>query len=300
MRKDGSVNDVVTGEAVALDLQVAQFPSRALAAFLDMLVLIGLMWAASLLLFALLASGETDSALAVAVNLVVLLLVLLGYPVLFETLTRGRTLGKMALGLRVVRDDGGPITFRQALIRGLMGVVFERPGLLLLGFGTSIAILVMMLSSRAKRLGDMMAGTVVLQERVAVRAGIVPPMPPPLVGWAATLDLTDMDDRLALNVRRYLARLGQLNPAAQVTVGERLAAQVAAKTTPPAPPGTPTWAYLAAVLAERRRREDGRFAALLAQQNLRQAARTVATPPPGTPAPVPAAVRADTGFLAPS
>ena len=60
------------------------------------------------------------------------MLVFLGYPVAMETLTRGRTLGKMALGLRVVRDDGGPITFRQALVRGLVGLALERPGLFLL------------------------------------------------------------------------------------------------------------------------------------------------------------------------
>ena len=46
-------------------------------------------------------------------------LAIVGYPVIFETATRGRTLGKMALGLRVVSDDGGPERFRQALFRAL-------------------------------------------------------------------------------------------------------------------------------------------------------------------------------------
>ena len=94
------------------------------------------------------------------------MLVFLGYPVAMETLTRGRTLGKMALGLRVVRDDGGPITFRQALVRGLVGLALERPGLVLLGFGPALGMIVAMFSARGKRIGDMAAGTVVLQERL--------------------------------------------------------------------------------------------------------------------------------------
>ena len=57
-------------------------------------------------------------------------LVFAGYPILMEWLTRGRTLGKIWLGLRVVRDDGGPIGFRQALVRGLAGLLIEKPGLL--------------------------------------------------------------------------------------------------------------------------------------------------------------------------
>ena len=47
----------------------------------------------------------------------------MGYPAVFETATRGRSLGKMALGLRVVSDDGGPERFRQALFRALAGVI---------------------------------------------------------------------------------------------------------------------------------------------------------------------------------
>ena len=54
---------------------------------------------------------------------------LLGYPVGIEMLTRGRSAGKALLGLRVVRDDGGPVRFRQALTRGLVGAAIEWPGI---------------------------------------------------------------------------------------------------------------------------------------------------------------------------
>ena len=59
----------------------------------------------------------------------------------------------------------------------------------------------MLLNERNKRLGDLLAGTVVLQERVAARGGAVAEMPPPLAGWAAGLDLSRLPDGLALSAR---------------------------------------------------------------------------------------------------
>ncbi|MGR6997902.1 RDD family protein [Yinghuangia aomiensis] len=114
------MSDLVTGEAVSLDLQPARLASRAIAFTLDLL-----MQGACLLLFGwglgTLLTG-VDPALGTAVVLVFVVAVLLGWPVGWETATRGRSPGKMALGLRVVRDDGGPVRFRHALVRGLVGI----------------------------------------------------------------------------------------------------------------------------------------------------------------------------------
>jgi hypothetical protein len=175
-----------------------------------------------------------------------------------ETLTRGRTLGKMVLGLRVVRDDGGPIAFRQALVRGLVGLVLERPGILVGVLGPAIGMIVAMFSARGKRIGDMAAGTVVLQERLPLRPQWTPVMPPPLAGWAQTLDLAGLDDALALWVREFLGRTGELAAPAREAIAAELVDELRARTTPDPPPGTPAWAYLSAVLAERRRREEDR------------------------------------------
>jgi uncharacterized RDD family membrane protein YckC len=254
------VYDVVTGEAVALDLRIAQLPSRLVAAVIDLVVILVLLYA----LFLLVAAAGTagfDEALAAAVSTVLIIVTFLGYPVIFETLTRGRTLGKMAMGLRVVRDDGGPITFRHALVRGLIGLALERPGLFLLGLGPALGMIVSMFSATGKRIGDMAAGTMVLQERVSSRPGWAPIMPAPLVIWATTLDLTGLDDSLALSVRQFLGRAGQFYPAARERLGRELADEVRACTTPAPPAGTPGWAYLTAILAERRRREEARIAA---------------------------------------
>jgi uncharacterized RDD family membrane protein YckC len=254
---------VVTGEAVALDLRVAQLPSRVVAALIDfavMAVAFGVLGGIAGQLVAV-----DDSAAAAALTIVVVVLVFLGYPLVFETLSRGRTLGKMAMGLRVVRDDGGPITFRHALVRSVVGLALERPGVILLGLGTALAMFVMVFNRDGKRIGDAWAGTIVLQERVTgAGVGFLPYLPPSLAPWAARLDLTAVDDRLALAIRQFLTRVHRLDPAARAELGRRLVAEVAARTAPPAPPGTPGWAYLTAVLAERRRREEARLAALRA------------------------------------
>ncbi len=240
---------VVTGEAVALDLRTASAGSRGIAALIDLSV-IAVALIVLLFIVALAGSGANEDTVE-ALLIVVYVGVLVGYPVGMETLWRGRTLGKAAMGLRVVRDDGGPIRFRHALVRGLVGVVLEKAGVTL-GF---LAFVCIVGSSRHKRVGDMLAGTVVLSERVpAAGAGEVAiKMPRPLASWAAGLDLTAVDDALALRARQLLLRAGQLSPTARDQLQHDLAAQLVARVGPP-PPDAPDWAVLAAVVAERGRR----------------------------------------------
>jgi len=245
---------IITGEAVALDLRPAGVATRALAVAIDLVAQATLLFVASLLLFRFALSA--NSAAYAAISLALTVLVLLGYPVLFETLTRGRTPGKMALGLRVVRDDGGPIRFRHALVRGLIGVVLEKPGF---SFG-AIAVITMLASRNGKRVGDMAAGTVVLLERVPVRVAPPPPMPPALAMWASGLDLSGVGDELALRARQFLTRAPEFDPAVRDRIGAELVAEVGLRTSAPIPPGVPGWAYLSAVLAERRNREMSRVA----------------------------------------
>ena len=148
---------MVTGDAVVLDVQIAQLPVRALSALIDLTVVfvayvIGLLlWAATL--------TDLDSALSGAVLIIFTVLALVGYPIIFETTTRGRSLGKMALGLRVVSDDGGPERFRQALFRALAGFVE------IWMFAGGPAVICSLVSPRGKRIGDVFAGTMVISER---------------------------------------------------------------------------------------------------------------------------------------
>ena len=244
------MHQLVIGEAVPVDLRVARVGSRTVVAILDTLVCLAATFVVLGVLRPVLAAS--DDALQVAINLIVLVGIWVGYPVAAETLWNGRTLGKAAMGVRVVRDDGGPVRFRHALVRGLVWFLVEMPILF-------IPILTSMVSSRAKRVGDLLAGTVVIQERVPKQSVSVPPMPPALAGWAATLDLARLTNELALSARSFLGRVHQLSPAAREHLGGQMVALVQAVVTPPPPPGTPGWAYLAAVLQERRRREELRL-----------------------------------------
>ena len=115
------MTDVVTGEAVVLDVPCARFPSRLVAIVIDMTAQILLVVALLLIIGA--SGAHMNAASLAAIALAALVGVIVGYPTVFETLSRGRTLGKLALGLRVVGDDGGPERFRQALVRALAAVV---------------------------------------------------------------------------------------------------------------------------------------------------------------------------------
>lgn len=247
-------SELVTGEAVVLDLHVAKLASRGLAMALDVLVQFALLFGA--LFVITLAVPPDDEALALTLLLVLLVLVMVGYPVIFETLSRGRSLGKLAVGLRVVRVDGGPIRFRHALTRGLAGFVVDFWALGLFG---AVAVVVSLCSSNGRRVGDFLAGTLVVRDRVPETADHTAiAMPPWLAGWASHLDLTRLPDDLALASRQFLARFAQLSPEASHALGRRLAQQVADRLGTPVPPGVPPWAFLAAVLAERRNRDHAR------------------------------------------
>ncbi|MGW5680451.1 RDD family protein [Nonomuraea sp. NPDC003754] len=245
------MSEVVTGDAVVVEVRVAQPPIRAVALAIDMIVQIVLLVGAVTLVFS--ASVVSDPALAAAVSILISVLVMVGYPVVFETATRGRSLGKLALGLRVVSDDGGPERFRQALFRGLAGV------LEFWTFFGAPALIASLVSQRGKRLGDAFAGTIVISERGPSGTSQPVLMPPELRGWAQTLELSQLPDEVAGAARQYLLRWHDLSPAVQHEMGVRIATQVAAYVTPPPPPGVPPHAYLSAVLAERRRRDHARL-----------------------------------------
>jgi len=253
------MTEVVTGEAVVLDVPCARFPSRMLAIIIDMTVQIVLLIA----FFAIIGATGThmNPASLAALAVTAMVLIIVGYPAAFETLSRGRSLGKMALGLRVVGDDGGPERFRQALVRALASIIE------IWGLTGAPALICSLLSAKGKRIGDLFAGTFVIQERLPRRRGL-PPMltviPPPLVGWAQALELSGLDDHTAEQAGSYLRRFYELAPAARDEFGQRIAMAVAAKVTPPPPPGTPPAAFLAAVLAVRRHREAARLAAMQA------------------------------------
>ncbi|MEO3978997.1 RDD family protein [Streptomyces sp. CAU 1734] len=242
---------LVTGDAVVLGLRPARLPSRLLAMAIDMAVA----WGGYLLVSMGLAvsTGSLDDAAVTAVSIASFLLVLVGVPIAVETLSHGRSLGKLACGLRVVREDGGPIRFRHALVRGAMGVAE-----ILMTFGT-IACIASLVSARGRRIGDVFAGTLVVRERLpAGRGAEVPPPPAWPAGRFAELDLSAVPDQLWLSIHQCLTRMSQLDGAVGAGLAERLANDLVDRTGVPAPEGVPPAAFLAAVVHERRAREARR------------------------------------------
>ncbi|MEU3049125.1 RDD family protein [Streptomyces sp. NPDC006984] len=260
------MSGLVTGDAVVLGLQPARLPSRALALLIDLVVV----WTVYLIVMVgvVLASTVLDDAAVAALSVVAFLLVPVGAPIAVETLSRGRSLGKLACGLRVVRDDGGPVRFRHALVRGAMGVVE-----IMLSFGV-IACIASLVSARGRRIGDVFAGTLVVRERVPAQrtAWVVPPPPVWLAGRFTGLDLSGVPDDLWLAIRQYLTRMRQLDPAVSWSVAVRLAGDLAFRTGAPVPDGVPPAAYLAAVVHERQGRDVRRAHAAAARASAHAAA----------------------------
>ncbi|OKJ49084.1 RDD family protein [Streptomyces sp. CB02115] len=246
------MSELVTGDAVVLGLRPARLPSRALASAIDLAVTFVVFILVSVVLG--IASVSLDEAAVAAIGVASFLLVLIGGPVAVETLSHGRSLGKLACGLRVVRDDGGPIRFRHALVRGAMGLVE-----ILMTFG-ALASIASLVSARGRRIGDVFAGTLVIRERVAAtgRSVSVPPPPPWLVGRFAQLDLSAVPDELWLAIRQYLTRMQQLDPGVGRSIAERLAGELVARTGAATPQGVPAAAFLAAVVHERQSRDARR------------------------------------------
>ena len=247
-----TTDDLVTGEAVALDLPPAGLGPRIASGLLDVTVTL-LLLVGVVLLFTV-AALDTDEALLWVAFVGAMIFVFLVFPTTLETMTRGKSLGHYALGLRTVRDDAGPISFQHAFVRSLVGIVE------IYMFSGGPAFFSALMSSRGKRLGDFAAGTYVVRERVRLRLAAPPQMPPPLAAWAAGADMASLPTGLALAVRQFLGRLPQIDPAARASLGGRLAEQVSAYVAPPPPAGTPPEAFLAAVVASRRERDSARLA----------------------------------------
>lgn len=241
------VHELLSGEAVAIDVQPVGVVFRALGALIDIVLSF-----AVLLLFGWLNSwasevgllDEATSRILIIVTIVVSLVVL---PCTIEIAMRGRSLGKLAIGGRVVRTDGGAITMRHSIIRALSGVLETY---MTLG---AVAIVTGAFSPRSQRLGDLLAGTYCQRVRTKPLAIRAPAMPHHLEGWAQLADVALLPDRLGRRITQFLTHAPAMAPAARLHVATSLLAE----TTPyvsPAPEGHPELA-LQAILAVRRQRE---------------------------------------------
>jgi uncharacterized RDD family membrane protein YckC len=268
---------MVTPEAVALEFQTANIGSRILAYLIDMVIVV----AGILVGVAAVALGQASGAVlpdwvGLALVLVLLPAWYLGYFIASETLWRGRTVGKAALGLRVVTREGAPVRFRHAAVRALLGLVdFGVAG----GF---FAVVFILFTRDNQRLGDLVAGTLVLRERsgLAAPAPVSFAPPPGLEGYAATLDTSRLTLQEYQAVRTFLLRAASLPPGPRASLAVQLAGPLAARLRPPPPPGVAPEAFLHCVAAAYQRRQRPPLAGSAP-------AAQPAPPPPAGPAPAP-------------
>src|SRR4051794_36377473 len=176
-----SPDDLVTGEAVALDLPPASVAARVASGLLDVLTMAAV--AFCVLFLALVVSFHADGALQHVPVVCSLMAVFLVYPTTVETVSRGKSVGKWALGLRVVREDGGTVTAQQAFVRALIAIPE------IYAFSGGPAFFCCLVSPRGKRLGDYAARTYVVRDPVRLSLQPPPPMPPVPPAWAARADL---------------------------------------------------------------------------------------------------------------
>ncbi|MFT4236037.1 MAG: RDD family protein [Microbacterium sp.] len=241
-------DEVLTGEAIALDIQPVGLILRAAGAAIDMVLGYLLLFVASLLLSYLWGWGLIDDSTLPICIVVLTVLVIVVAPTAIETVTKGRSLGKLAVGSRVVRADGGAIGFRHAFIRSLVGVLE-----IYMLFG-SLALLVGIFTPRAQRLGDLVAGTYAQRTRTPKLPAADFTMPWGMETWAAMADVGRLPQRLGRRLSQFVHGADRMAPGARAKRASELVEALRPHVSP-APPDAPPEAIVRAVVAVRRDRE---------------------------------------------
>ena len=217
---------VRTGEAVTLDMTPASPPVRFAAAIMDGITYLG---AGLLILLSAARTWSGDSYSLLRVFLVGLISSIMFFiPFIVEIATGGRSLGKWAMNLRVVRDDGGAITARHSAVRVGVGIL---ENWLMWG---GLAFFVELFNKKGKRLGDLAAGTMVCSQGDSVFY---------------------LDDALAAEARAFLGTNRGIAPKLRGEVASSLADRLIKRVQTPLPPGLHPEIVIAAILVARRDRE---------------------------------------------
>ncbi len=239
---------IQTPEYVEIEYELAGIGSRCIAALLDTIVqgfigiAVGTLAVYLMYLFSLL---NWDNPLELIPSIVLGSLGLIwfvGYWVIVEMYTGGQSIGKRAVGLRVIRDDGTPINLWDSILRNLVRIV-DFIGYYCVGF------ILIWVSAKSKRLGDYAAGTIVVKERssempestlpqtapsaqpgigTSATAPVAPPAPPPvpindqLLARVSQLSPADTEA-----VKRFIQRAPDLKPEVRAEIAMRIALPLA-------------------------------------------------------------------------
>jgi len=261
MEPIGDQLNIDTPELVSIELPLAGIGSRFIAAIVDSLVLgsalILLIFLAAYIIPALGALGEKAASWGVGILLLIVFLLFWGYFALSEAFGNGRTLGKRVARIRVIHQSGRGINFVEALARNLVRFIDYLPGF----YG--VGVVAMFMSKRSQRLGDMVAGTLVVREReveapmwgestsrMLTAAALAPqsPIPPPHLRVAlpapalAKLSPADLEVLEGFFLRRL-----DMDLATRRALAGRIASGLCAKSGLTVPPETSVETFLEAV-----------------------------------------------------
>lgn len=244
---------IVTPEAVVLDFETAGIGSRTAAKVLDLLIQ-GTGLLVGFLILGTLGDLGGPSWIGVVVGLFLVFGFIFAYPALFETFMHGKTPGKSAMGLQVVTEEGGPILFRHAAIRSALGIVE------LFLSGGVVALLTVFFTKRDQRIGDILAGTLVLRQR----SGSPIPMAiafVPVQGtedYISTIDVSILTADEYQTIRSFLLRAESLRGEARDTLAVQLGNQMAARLRLAPPPWMTPIQLLIGIAAAYQRRFQAR------------------------------------------
>jgi uncharacterized RDD family membrane protein YckC len=232
---------IATPEGVSLDLVLAGLGSRFIARLLDTVIQAAII---GVLVLAVVLSGAPG--IAQAAFFVGVFLVIFAYDVLMEQLNHGRTVGKLAAGIRVVGVDGEPVSFLASCIRNIMRLVDFLPILYLVG---SVSIVV---TAHDQRLGDLAGGTVVLRDRFIRPDGWTAPLtvrPDAVAMW----DVSAVDNEDLATIRQFLDRRLTIPWTVRTHFGTALAMRVAPMVAGIPPNAHPEYLLEGIVVAKQRR-----------------------------------------------
>jgi uncharacterized RDD family membrane protein YckC len=214
-----------TPEQVALELPVAGIGSRFLAVAVDTVLQV-VLFLAAVAAFVVLPARTTALSFVgyagPAITILFTFCVYWGYFAFFEILWNGRTPGKRVAGIRVIKESGRPINAYEAIGRNVLRAIDFLPAMYGLG------VVVMMLNRQSRRIGDFVAGTVVVHDR-----GVRPVKP----NWAAVAPVPGGSHSLVrvtaeelTLIETYLHRRAELDPDVGVRMAQQIASRIAERT----------------------------------------------------------------------
>lgn len=237
------MSSLVTGEAIALDIRLASLAMRAVSCAIDYVII------TALYITVVISASWLIEQLAISeplvyqtVVLLLTVLCLLIVPFTIEILTRGRSVGKLICGLRIVRDDGGAISARHSFLRAMLY------GFEIFGTAAGLAALVGLLSPQSKRLGDYLAGTIAVNERAKMPPITQIHVPPRLQAWARSADISAIPNGLYYRITQFLISAHLREPESRWDRAVELAEELNPYIAPAPPEGTLPEEFLAAVV----------------------------------------------------